>query len=539
MTENWELKYKKLIKDKEELRSLLLINRGITSKKDRQNFISPPLPGIFSAHDIGINQEELEKSVQRIKHAIGKKELIVVFGDYDADGICATAILWRALHKLGAKVFPYIPDRFEDGYGINPESVKKIKNTYPETSLIVTVDNGIVAFAGVKQAKDLGMDVIITDHHAAKDKLPEVFSIVHTTQTSGAGISWFLSSILLGFGQDLELAAIGVIADQLPLLGFNRSIAKYGIAALGKTNITGLKKLYVTAGLIGKKIGTYEINFAIAPRLNAAGRLAEGIDALRLLCTTDSKRAEKLATLINELNIKRQNTVDRAISLAEATTEISSGAVIMAMSKEYHEGVIGLIASRLSEKHYLPAIVFSLKDDIAKASARSISGINIIQIIREAEEYILEGGGHAGAAGFTIEIDKIEIFSRKIQSVAKPLLTADVLKRKTVIDCELEFSLLNQETYEVINGFEPFGIGNPGPVFMSKGVEILRVSEVGSDGKHKKLQLKKDGHTIEGIIFNFPEKLKLGFVDIVYKLSLNEWRGKTKLELVVKDIKHE
>ncbi len=534
---DWEVKSTVTPKNIKQVLDVLLKNRGLISKKDRDAFLTPLSPTEYKPADIEIDSKALKKAITRIKKAVSGQELIVIFGDYDADGICATAIMWRALHALGAKVFPYIPDRFEDGYGINPHSVEKIKKQYPEVSLIVTVDNGIVAFEGIAQANKLGIQVIVTDHHANLKKLPDAFCIVHTTITSGAGISWFLSHAIHGYDSDLELAAIGVIADQLPLLGFNRSLAKHGIESLNETSNLGLKKLFATAGLLGKKIGTYEINFAIAPRINAAGRLAEGLDALRLLCTTDRARAEKLAALLNKLNTKRQSTVDEALKIAENETKVLPGTIVTAVHASYHEGIIGLIASRLTEKYYLPSIVFSAQKDVYKASARSISGLNIIKVIRSAEEFILEGGGHEGAAGFTIEAAKVHLFIEKIQEVAKPLLTDEVLKRKTTVDCELDFSLLNQETYDEILRLEPFGAKNPSPVFVTRDVEIIEARDVGESGKHKKLLMGKNGLKIGGIAFNFIDAIKKGKADIVYRLSQNEWRGNKTLELTVKEIK--
>lgn len=532
MTQNWDIKHKKEVKDLKELVSVLLKNRGIKNKKA---FLNPPKPSSYSLKELGI--KDISLSIKRINEAILSKEEIVVYGDYDADGICATAILWRALFKLGAKATPFIPDRFEDGYGINPKSVEKIRKMFPNASLIITVDNGIVAFDGVKVANKLGFKVIVSDHHAARKNLPDAYSIIHTTNTSGAGLAWVLASQLSGTDSDSELAAIGVIADQLPLVGFNRAVTKYGINNLNHTQNIGLKKILVTAGLIGKKIGTYEINYAIAPRINATGRMASGMDALRLLCTTNRERAQKLAILLNNLNSQRQETVTEALKLTEKTIEISPGVITLA-HKDYHEGVIGLIASKLVEKYYQPAIVFSIQKNIVKASARSVLGFNIIEAIRAAEEFIIEGGGHEGAAGFTISETNITPFIQKIQEVSIPLLTREVLSRKLRIDCPIDFSLLNYELYDKLSAFEPFGVGNPGPTFVSNGVSISRVREVGSSGQHKKLLLQKEGNKIEAILFNYEQSLAPGNYDVVYKLSMNEWNGKKSLELKISDLKN-
>lgn len=527
---SWDIKHKNEVKKADELVEILLKNRGIGNK---EAFLRPPDPSSYSHKDLGI--KDIKSAVARIKTAIADNEEIIVYGDYDADGICATAILWRALYGLGAKATPFIPDRFEDGYGINPKSVKKIRKLFPSASLLVTVDNGVVAFEGVETANKLGFEVIISDHHAPKNKFPKAFSVVHTLHTSGAGLAWILASALTGEPRDMELAAIGVIADQLPLTDFNRSLAKYGIKELNNTQNTGLKKLLAVSGLIGKNIGTYEINFAIAPRINATGRMASGMDALRLLCTTNRARAESLAVLLNNLNLQRQDTVSSALKLTEETLDTRKGIITLA-HKDYHEGVIGLIASKLVEKYYQPAIVFSIQKEIVKASARSVSGFNIIEAIRGAEEFIIEGGGHEGAAGFTIKEVNIEPFIQRLQKVAGPLLTTEVLSKKLKIDCPLEFGLLNHDIYNKIADFEPFGVGNPSPTFVTKGVKVTKVREVGSAGQHKKLFLEKNGNKIEAILFNYVGGLTNGVYDIVYKLSLNEWNGRSSLELKLSDI---
>lgn len=541
MNKRWEIKNTKEITNEHELLDVLLENRGIKTKKDKEEFLNPKAPSKYTFEELGIKKTQLIRAIQRVNDAVNNKEQIVVYGDYDADGICATAIMWEALDKLKANATPYIPNRFEDGYGLNPKSIKIIKENNPNLKLIITVDNGIVAFEAVEVANSLGVDVIITDHHAAKESLPQAYAIVYTTETSGSGVSYLFSQELVNktiqSDNSSELAAIGTIADQLPLVGFNRSLVKHGLNSLKKTQRLGLRKLFATAGLLEKPISTYEVNYVIAPRINASGRMADGIEALRLLCTRDPKRADKLAQDLNSLNIDRQNTVAEALVVAEKSFNQSESSVIVLSSENYHEGVIGLIASRIVEKYYRPTIVLSIKGDVAKASARSISGFNIIDAIRYHEELILEGGGHEMAAGFSINFDKIDMFTKKINEYARPLLLDEVLNRKINIDSEINFSLINQKVYNMAVKLEPHGIGNPAPVFLSREVKIISQKLVGKENNHLKLVLEKDNKKVNAMMFNFSETIESELIDIVYRMNENTWNGNTSIELMIKDIK--
>lgn len=537
MSMRWETLNNNNADNLDALVSILLENRGIVTKEEKNEFLNPAPPEEFTPSSLGIKTAQLNKAVKRIQEAVKENEEIIIYGDYDADGICATAILWEALHSAGAKVTPYIPNRFIDGYGLSAKSVKKLKSIYPNIKLLITVDNGIVAYDGVDAANALGIDVIITDHHSTKEKMPSAHAILHTLETSGSGVAWLFSRKFSNQQNFVELAAIGTIADQLPLVGFNRSLAKHGLAMLSNTNRVGLRKLFITAGLLGKTIGTYEVNFLIAPRINASGRMADGMDALRLLCTTNFSRADKLAAGLHELNTNRQQAVDAALALAETSQLNSEASIIVLSDKKFHEGIIGLIASRLSEKYYRPAIVLSVKGKTAKASARSISGFSIIKAIREYEQYIIEGGGHEMAAGFSIKTNNISEFTLRINEYAKPLLMDEVLERKIKIDCILRFSLINQELYDKISALEPCGTGNPSPVFATQNVKIVSQKLVGASKNHLKLVLEKDDKKIDALMFNFPHTLTSGTVDIVYRLNENTWNGTTNIELTLKDIK--
>ena len=535
-TKKWELLVKEKPENAEKIVKILLKNRNI---KDSKEFFDPTDPMKISLKSLGIKESEVKKAIGRIKKAKKSGEQVIIYGDYDADGITATAIMWEALHSLGLNVLPHIPDRFEEGYGINSESIRNLKLKINNLSLIITVDNGIVGYEGIKTANQLGIDVIVIDHHQKGKENPKAFSIIHTTEICGSALAYFFGKELLGRSIDLELAAIGTVADQMPLIGINRSIVKYGLESLNSTKRPGLRAIFENSKI--ENIGTYEINYIIAPRINAMGRLAQGIDSLRLLCTTKLSRARELSELLNKTNLERQKIVDQVTlhALGQVKNKAIPSVIIMA-SEDYHEGVIGLAAGKLVEQFYRPAIVFSKNGKISKASARSIPGFNIIEAIRYVDLH-LEGGGHPMAAGFSIETEKIEIFSKKINEYADKLLTDELLERKLKIDCEIKFDQINPGLVERLNKFEPAGLGNPGPTFMSNDVEIVEIKTVGRDAKHLKLKLKQDEHVFDSIFFGGGEKYsKLvsgSKVDVVYSIEENVWNGYKNLQLKIKDIK--
>lgn len=537
-TRNWEVLNKVKTKN---IADALLKNRGIKTEKEKREFFNPIPPQKLTLKQLGISKLEVGKAIKRIKKALKSKEKVIIYGDYDADGICGTAILWEALYSLGLDVLPYIPERFSEGYGLNAKSVENLKLKIENLRLIITVDNGIVAKGGLEKANKLGIDVIITDHHQKGKLVPNAYCLIHTTKISGSAVAWVLSREIKK-NQGLDLVAIGTIADQLPLVGVNRSFAKYGLEELNKTKRSGLLALFEEAGIEAGSIGPYEIGFIIAPRINAMGRLVQAVDSLRLLCTKNKKKAEELAKHIGHVNRERQKIVEKVVLHAREKLggEIKDSVIVLA-HEEYHEGVIGLAAAKLVEEFYRPVIVFSKKKDISKASARSISGFNIIEAIRKLENLYIEGGGHPIAAGFSIETLKIEEFTRKINEVAQPLLTDDILSRKLKIDLELNFDQLNWQLYNTLESFEPTGLGNPTPTFVSRNVEVAGARVVGRDAKHLKLRLRLNSIVFDAIAFGFGSLLSSFTpdkpIDIVYTFEDNFWNGSKSLQLKIKDIK--
>lgn len=546
----WELINKTLPKDTNDVVSILLNNRGIKTQKQRDIFLNPQNPINIKIESLDISLKQVQKALDRIEKAKNSGETVIVYGDYDADGITGTATMWETLHALGLKVLPHIPNRFTEGYGLNLQTVSELKEKYKDLGLIITVDHGIVAGEKVQKVKDMGIDMIITDHHQKAKSLPKPLSLIYTTQIGGSAVSWFFAKEIVNhfsiknfsIESRLELAAIGTVADQLVLTDINRSIVKYGLLQLNKTKRLGLNAMIQEASLKKGELGTYEIGFVIAPRINSMGRLRNGIESLRLLCTKDPQKAGLIAQDISLVNKERQNIVDTVVLHSKKYYEsLSQQSVIVLADESYHEGVIGLAAAKLVEEFYKPSIVLSKKGDIAKASARSINGFNIIQAIRQLESLYIEGGGHPMAAGFSIKTENIQEFSEKLNQLAKSQLTPDILERKLKIDTQINFDLLTLDLYNQINSFDPTGTGNYEPTFLTSNVQIVKSSVVGKDFKHLKVKLKQGQQQLDAIAFGFGE-LNSAFtadttLNVVYTLDLNVWNGKTNLQLMVRDIK--
>ncbi len=530
---------------------VLLKNRGIVTKKETETFLNPKL-SVVTLESVRINKTQLNKSVARIQKAIKEKEQIVVFGDYDVDGVCGTAILWETLNDLDAKVMPYIPHRIDEGYGLSEKGIENLKLKIKNCSLIITVDNGIVANKAVDFAKKQGIDVIITDHHVPSKILPKAFSIVHTTLLCGTGVAYMLSKefkihnskFKIRQDEHLALVALATVSDLVPLLGANRTLLTYGLLELRKTKRPGLLALFKEAQINPKEIGVYEIGHIIAPRLNAMGRLESAMDSLRLLCTLNRQRAEELAHKLGSTNRERQSVTEEAVMHAKTKVRSSKSEkdnLLFVSDKAYEQGVIGLVAGRLVEEFYRPSIVVSKGEIYSKASARSIAGFNIIEFIRSELELLVDVGGHPMAAGFTVETSKLLLLEKKLKKRAKELLDEEMFKRVIRIDLELPGSLISQKLYDAIQKLQPFGMKNPEPTFLTKNLVIEDIRLVGNGGKHLKIKFRIENleFRIEGIAFGMGEGngFKIGDkVDIVYNLSENEWNGNKKLQLKIKEI---
>jgi single-stranded-DNA-specific exonuclease len=557
------------------LLQILLENRGLKEKKEISEFLNPTLESI-NIDSVGIDKLQLEVSLKRIKKAIDKGEQMVVYGDYDVDGITGSGIVWETLDALGGKAIPYLPDRFEEGYGLSVKGISNLIERYESCNLdeaeklsrdkhgkncsgvklIITVDNGIVANEAVEFANKNNIDVIVTDHHAIDKDLPKAHSIVHTTKMCGSGIAWFFSvelrkyierNFVYNFENDrhIELACLGTIADMVSLTGANRAIVKYGLDRLAKSNRPGLKELFKAAGGDMKDAGVYEVGFVISPRLNAAGRIENAMDSLRLICTKDSVRAGKLADKLETVNKERQIAMKQAAEHASMTVKMEDSLkkILVVSHEGYREGVIGLAAGKLVEEFYRPSIVIARGEKYSKASARSVEGFNVIEFLRLKPEFFVNLGGHPMAAGFTIENEKVAGFKDYVEGEGERLLDKELLTRKLRVDCEIPFSVIDNDFYASLQQLAPFGMGNPEPVFATRGVTVADIRILGKEGKHLKLYLKSQNSNFEfeAIAFGFGEmgrEIKAGdIIDVAYCVGENSWNGMSKLQLKVKGLR--
>jgi len=543
----WQLRSDKKPQTQAELEEVLLENRALA---DPEVFFHPPQPTQLSLDSVGLAEENVAQAFKLIIEARAAQSKILVFGDYDADGICATAIMWQTLYALGCLALPFIPDRQKHGYGLSMKVIEELK-TGKLPDLIITVDNGIVAHQAVAELIKLGVKVIVTDHHSPEAILPPASAIVHTTQLCGATVAWMFCRELLvraevktQLSQELlDLAGIATIADQVPLVLANRAFAFWGIKALQETQRPGILAMCTAAQVNFQNINAQTIHYVLAPRINAMGRIEHGMDALRLLCTTNVPRAQQLATSVSVTNTRRQDLTSELLEIAlSEAKKWENEQVIIVSSTKFHEGVIGLIAGKLCETYFKPAIVIAVGESKAKASARSIPSVNIVELIREVREDLLEVGGHPMAAGFGLQTPKLELVTLRLQQLAKAQIFAEQLVPTQLVDCVLAESLLNEETVELLARFEPFGSGNPEPVFALENIQLKDVSTLGSQQQHLKLLLRlADDQQLEALGWNkaglasFISENKT--VDLAATLELNEYKGRTKLQLKLKDVR--
>lgn len=529
---------------KESLKDLiknLLNNRGIKSKQEIAEFLKPDLKNL-NFKNLEIDNRQAEIASKRINQAINDKEQIVVYTDYDADGICAGAILWETLYSLKARVLPFVPNRLTEGYGLSEAGINKIKKeTNP--GLIITVDHGITKSKEVEYAKNLGIDTIIIDHHLPPDDLPKAVSIVHTTQLCAGGLAWVFANYLIGVSLTklLDLAAIATVADLVPLIGPNRAIVKYGIEQLNKTSRVGLNALFDQAGLKKGEIDTYSLSHIIAPRLNASGRLTNALDSLRLICTKDKDRADKLAKELNLINKNRQLLTYESTQVAIAQV-IESEKIIFASHTSFHQGVIGLIAGKLAESYKRPAIVVSIGEVYSKASVRSVKGINIVEFLTQAKELLTDLGGHPLAAGFTVKSENLPKLKLKLIEISRTLIKKEDLIPEKTAELIVDPADIDMKFYSELVSLAPFGQGNREPVFAALGLSVIESRLVGREKNHLKLILaspKNPDKFLNAIAFNmadFYNSAPIGMrVDILYSVDKDDWNGGNRLILKIKD----
>ncbi|MFA5750349.1 MAG: single-stranded-DNA-specific exonuclease RecJ, partial [Candidatus Shapirobacteria bacterium] len=507
--------------------NILLKNRHITPK-NVADFLNPFSPKNIPVSHFGVNKNHLSQAVTRIELAIKKQEKILIYGDYDVDGITATAILWQVLYQKEAKVLPFVPDRELDGYGIKSDSFFKFetKNNL-KFDLLITVDNGIVAHSELQKILDAGTEIIVIDHHIADQKLSKSIITVHSTDVSGSVLSWIVAKEI-DKNADLGLAALGTVTDCLPLNNINRNIVYHGLQALRQNPNCGIKKLIQISGIQPDSISTYDLGFILGPRINAVGRLGNPTDALRLLCSCSTIQATKFAQILDNYNKDRQSIQQESIDLAQKKIEKNKDKVLFVADKSFHPGIIGIIAGRLTDKYYLPSIVISMSDEVSKGSCRSIKELNIVESLRQLSNELIELGGHAGAAGFSIKTKNILKFKKQITQIINQKLDGLNLKQEKLIDAEMKLNAVNLKNCRLIKKIEPFGIGNPEPIFLFKKLRIVDKRFLGSHQEHLKLKLddpntpNNENIVADGIAFkkgDLDKNLKVGnLIDITAKL---------------------
>ncbi len=525
------MKWKVLARENDDLVEQLLINRGVKTEEDREGFFNPKVESFED--DMAIRGISLAK--ERIEKAIRDQELIIAYGDYDVDGICGAAILYLGLSAAGAKVLPYIPHREKEGYGLSQVGLEFARDS--GASLVITVDCGIVNFEQALFAKELGLDLIITDHHQVlNDKFPECFAVVHSTLMCGTAVAWCLVRQIISkevSEELLDLVAIATIADMMPLVGLNRALVKEGLKKLNRTERVGLLALFNEAGISKGELGSYEIGHIIAPRLNAMGRLEHAIDSLRLICTKDPLKARKLADMIAEANNERKTLTLKAVDEAKLLINGSSKKIHVLSSVDWVPGIIGLVAGRVVDETKVPAIAISVGPTHSKGSARSTKYVNIVETIRQCSDILVAVGGHPGAAGFTIETSKIEVFRSRLEEILdanEAVSEVELEIEALVTDKELSIKLAKE-----LGDLEPFGMSNPIPLLATENMRLTDIRTVGQ-GKH--LKGKADGIDIIGFGMGDMERILQNgqLVNLAYNLEIDNYNGFEKLQLKVKDL---
>lgn len=552
MKTSWKIKGKKDLSnfklDYSDFLISLLSTKDFESKDEIERFLNPEIEDLYDPFQI----HNMDKAVKSILSAVKKGKKIFVYGDYDVDGVSATSVLWEFLYfEMKAEVLPYIPHRVDEGYGLHAESIEEIIAQGGE--MIITVDCGIRDHDLIDQFRDR-IEFIITDHHELPENLPNTV-VIHPRhpegnyperEISGGMVAWKLVQALRKKTKNeslkgIDLAALSSVCDVMPLTGENRVVVKYGLEEMRNTSRTGLLQMILESGIEKDKIDAYHLGFVLGPRINAAGRLAHAIDAVRLMVTPDQKQAYKLARHLAGLNLDRQNLTKEILAEAEhqvVETQLDQK-LLFVCGEGWPEGIVGLVAGRLAEKYNKPALVASLNGESATGSARSVPAFNVIEAIEKNGEKLKRYGGHAQAAGFTVEKKYIEDFRDSLQLLAQKTLSSEDLQGELEIDLELDLADINFDIVDDIKKLEPFGYGNAKPVFLSSGLKVASARTIGSDNNHLKMTLFKDGKEIDAIGFRMGERIseiEVGdVIDVVYNLDVNEWNGNSSLQLVLKD----
>jgi single-stranded-DNA-specific exonuclease len=527
---------------------------------------APDLAGDFLAgrvdHDNPFRLRGMNAAVTRLRKALKDGERIAVYGDFDTDGVTATALLVQVLEALDGRVEPYIPDRVDEGYGLNLEALRKLYQR--GVRVVVTVDCGIRSYDEVEQAQR-GLDLILTDHHSPADDrpLPPALAIVNPKQPgcpypfkdlSGVGLAFKLAQGLLRAEQRradppelaaetlLDLVALGTVADLVPLLGENRSLVRRGLERLNEAARPGVEALLAEAGLRRGDVDATAIGFRLGPRLNAAGRIDTAMRAYRLLTSRDPLETRELAQKLNALNRERQQLTEETVAEAErqVLADDVDARLYMAASSDFQPGIVGLAASRLTEAYYRPSVVVELGPEVSRGSCRSIPEFHITQALDECEDLLARHGGHAAAAGFTVRTENLGALGQRLRAIAAERLDGVELRPVLEIDAEIDLASVGWDTHAALRMIEPCGMANPQPVLLSRRVQVRSRRPIGSDGKHLKLALADSRGVAWDAIFFRQGALSQhipGQVDVAYRLGVNEWNHQKRLQIEVLDLR--
>lgn len=533
----------------------LLLNRGLETAEEIKDFLDAGINRLQSPLEI----PGVRAGAERVCQAIRNGEKIRVYGDYDVDGITSTALVLEVLTRLGGRVDYYIPDRMEEGYGLNSQAI--IQAAQSGVNLLISVDCGISSLKEVQLARELGMEIIITDHHQPPAILPEAYAVINPkvlpesrpwTELAGVGVAFKLvQAVAQFFGQEeicfhsLDLVALGTIADIVPLLKENRIFVKEGLNRLAASPRPGISALLEISGVEAMTITTEQVGFALAPRLNACGRLGRADSGVKLLLAQEKEEALEIAEYLDQENQARQSL--EQVILEEALQELENQGyspeerIILLAGENWHPGVIGIVASRLTEKFYRPVIMISLENGIGKGSGRSIPGFSLFSALEQVKEHLISFGGHEMAAGLTIQRDKISLVRNLLNNYARLQLKDEVLMPALNVDAELSWQEINQDLLREISILAPFGYHNPPPLFALRCKQVSGCRKVGTNGTHLKLKVMENDKWYDGIAFKLGplqetaaawEKCDLAFVP-----ELNKWNGRTQIQLNIKDIK--
>jgi len=528
----------------------LLAIRGINEKEMIARFLNQDLTLL---HDPFLFVS-MKKAVDRVHMAIVKDEKILIYGDYDVDGVTSTTIMYKTMKQLGANFNYYIPNRFTEGYGLNKDALESAAQK--GFKVMITVDTGISAVEEADLAKQLGLDLIITDHHEPQQILPNAFAILNPKTPgetypfkllAGVGVAFKFSHALLGRvpTEFIDIAAIGTIGDLVPLLDENRIITRHGLNQLSQTKHLGLQAMIEESGLTGKKISAGHVGFVIAPRINASGRLETADHAVRLFISEDQQQSKELAEVLGSINQERQGIVEQitkeAFDLIESQG-LQNDQVLVVAKENWNVGVIGIVASRILEKYYRPTIILNIDPEtkMAKGSARSIAGYDIFQALTESKEILPHYGGHPAAAGLSIKEEDISLLRQKLNALANEWLDEEDFIPVEKVDMVCDLDQITIPLIEQIESMEPFGMGNPTPKWMIDRIEVNKIATIGKEKQHLKMTVTNEKQIVEALAFKMGHLNKeiaiSSEIQLLGELNINEWNGERKPQIMVRDL---